>query len=234
MAGLKQNPDGSVEGSKFLDMLNVKYLAYRMPDDPGLKLAPNKSALPRVRFVGSWETDGDTSILERMKDPSFDPTRTAFISRTTPVEPASHQAAAPQATAVVPADTTRAADSAQAAPASPAAPAAPTATFKEIRRSNNHHVFEVDAPTAGIVVFSELFFPNWHAVVDGKPAEALRVDFAFRGMKVEPGKHVVEYHYSSPWLRKGFLVTGASLLLLLGGLFLYARLPASKETGAEA
>src|SRR5690606_4762918 len=41
MGGLKQNPDGSVSGSPFLDMLNVKYLAYRLPGEGGIRLAPN-------------------------------------------------------------------------------------------------------------------------------------------------------------------------------------------------
>lgn len=208
MRGLRQNPDGTVEGSKFLDMLNVKYLAFRMPEEPGLKLAPNKSARPRAWFVDSWSSANDTLILEKMKEDAFDPARSAFVSITTPVTPAS-------------------AEGALAA----SAPAA-QAVIQEIRRSNNRHVYEIDAPTEGILVFSELFFPNWHAVVDGKPAESLRVNFAFRGVKVGPGKHTVEYHYRSAWIRKGLLVTGASLLLLLGGLFLYSRLPASKQADA--
>ena len=60
-----------------------------------------------------------------------------------------------------------------------------------------------------------------------QPAEALRANFAFRGVKLEPGKHEIEWRYRSPWLMKGLLFTGASVLLLLGGLALYRRLPAS-------
>lgn len=244
MLGLRQNPDGSVEGSKFLDMLNVRFLAYRAQGAPGLQLAPNKSALPRARFVDAWESDHDSLILERMKEPAFDPSRKAFVSLKTPVEPAAGVGSTPAtpppvdsaalAAALLQART--AADSAAvaalAAPSS--APAAPQAAIKELERRNNRMRYEVDAPSAGLFILAELWFPNWRAKVDGKPVEALRVNYAFRGVKLEPGKHVVEWEYSSPWLRKGFFVSGASIVLLLGGLLAFRRLPAGNKPDSIA
>ncbi|HLP41054.1 MAG TPA: hypothetical protein VK465_06070 [Fibrobacteria bacterium] len=204
MLGLKQNPDGTVEGSRFLDMLNVKYVAFRVPDAPGLQLAPNKSALPRVWFVTSWESDHDSLILERMKGPDFDPAAKALVSLTTPVTPREKSTAAPAATA-------------------------PKASVSETVRRSNTLAYKVEAPAEGLLVLSELWFPHWKTTVDGEPAEDLRVDFAFRGVKLGPGTHEVEFRYESSWLRKGFLASGASLVLLLGGLVLYRRLPGPKD-----
>lgn len=253
MAGLQQNPDGTIQGSKFLDMLNVKYIAFRIPNEPGLKLAPNKSVLPRARFVSAWESDHDSLILERMKSPDFDPTKKAFVSLTTSVSPAAMEEAAasipappaaPPVSGNAPAagskDSTASAaagdSTAAPAPATPEAAPATTsqAAVTETSRSNNRLVYQVFAPTSGILVLSELYFPHWHVVVDGKPAEALRVNFAFRGVRIERGRHTVEYKYSSSWLHKGFLATGASILLLLGGLGVYSRLPVPKEADDSA
>ena len=49
------------------------------------------------------------------------------------------------------------------------------------------------------------------------------------GVKLGPGTHEVELRYVSSWLRTGFLASGASLVLLLGGLALYRRLPIPKD-----
>lgn len=238
MHGLKQNPDGTVEGSAFLDLLNVKYLAYRVPNDPGLKLAPNRSVLPRAWFASGWESDHDSLVLGRMKEPGFDPARSAYVSLATPVAPAAQAApktppappsvdTAVLAAALAEAGTAgdSAAARAAAAPGSSPASAAPPAAIEETHRSNNRLVYDVDASAPGLLILSELWFPHWRVSVDGKPAEALRVNFAFRGVKLEPGKHRVEWRYRSPWLSRGLLATGGSLLLLLGGLALYRRLP---------
>lgn len=243
MHGLKQNPDGSVEGSPFLDMLNVKYLAFRLPDQPGLRLAPNKSARPRAWFVDAWDSGADSTILEKMKEPGFDPARRAFVSAATPISPASASPApaapaAPSAPAAAPGDTAAQATADSAAPPAASVPppvqAAPEAALKETVRRSNRIAYEVDAPSAGLFVLSELHFPHWHAYVDGQPAQALRVNFAFRGVQLAPGKHTVEFRYSSPWLKLGLLAAGASLALLLGLLALYARLPALRAADAAA
>ena len=69
---------------------------------------------------------------------------------------------------------------------------------------------EVDAPCPGWVVFAETWYPGWRARVDGRPAAILRADVAFRAVRVEPGRHVVEMEYFPRSL------VGGALLSLLG------------------
>jgi len=79
---------------------------------------------------------------------------------------------------------------------------------------------EVDATlsAAGLVVLGDSFDPFWVASVDGVRQQILRTNYAFRGVRVGAGRHVLRFEYH-PWLF--FLGAGISLLtalaLLLGG-----------------
>jgi hypothetical protein len=190
MAGLKQNPDGSVSGSPFLDILNVKYLAYRLQGEGGMHLAPNTSVLPRARFVAYWDTVPETEALERMKAPGFDPRRLTLLSGS---------GLAPRP-----------------APAGDTS-AAPAAGIRLERKDYNQSSWSINAPSEGLLVLSELWFPHWQVQVDGRPAPLLRANFAFRGIQVPAGNHTVSLVYRSPWLAKGWAVSGLCLLLLAAG-----------------
>lgn len=202
MAGLKQNPDGSVSGSPFLDMLNVKYLAYRLQGEGGIHLAPNTSALPRAWFVSHWDTLPETATLDRMKQTGFDPRKLALLSGS---------GVAPNplpADAGNPGDTGAAADSARAA-------AKPAAGVRMDSKDYDHSQWTVSAPAEGVLVLSELWFPHWRVEVDGKPADLLRADFAFRGVRLAAGTHTVAFSYHSPWIALGLKVCLVSILGLV-------------------
>ena len=55
---------------------------------------------------------------------------------------------------------------------------------------------EPDAPA--VLVVSDAYLAQWTARVDGGEAPLLRVNYAFRGVLLEPGEHVVELVYN-PW-----------------------------------
>jgi hypothetical protein len=186
MAGLVQTADGSVRGSVFLDMLNVKYLAFRVPNDPGVKLVLNASMMPRTYFVPHWRAVSDSDAYHGIREPGFDPRRLAFVTA-----PGISSGGAPP-------------DSAAA-----------LVQAAETLRRHNRQVYVVDAPSKGVLVIADLWFPHWRVNVDGVPAPLLRANFAFRGVMLEPGKHEVEIHYVSPWLRRGWLVSGACLVLVV-------------------
>jgi hypothetical protein len=230
MAGLTQKPDGSVTGSPFLDMLNVRYLAFKLQGDGTLRLAPNASALGRAWFVTAWDTLPDTLALERMKEPGFDPRKLAYLSGAGLAPKAAAGTAAASGTAASSEGNTSAtpapSDGAQggaakagaaaaagdsARPAAPV-PASPVAGMRLGKHDYNHATWTVDAPSEGIAVFSQLWFPHWQVRVDGKPAALLRADYAFRGVKLGPGTHTVEFDYHSPWIALGLKVALASVL----------------------
>jgi len=50
---------------------------------------------------------------------------------------------------------------------------------------------------SGYLVLTDTFFPGWKALVDddGKETEILPANYAFRAIKLEPGRHVVQFKY---------------------------------------
>jgi hypothetical protein len=77
---------------------------------------------------------------------------------------------------------------------------------------------EIDAPAAGIVVFSEPFYPLQSAWVDGERAEVKKVNLAFTGVDVTPGRHRVELHYDARGFQAGWTTSAATVLIwILGG-----------------
>nr|MDQ3001520.1 YfhO family protein [Fibrobacterota bacterium] len=206
MNGLKQNPDGTVSGSPFLDLLNVKYLAYRQQGEGAMQLAENKSVLPRAWFASSWETVPDSLSMAAMKQPGFDARTHVIVSDSTPL-PSGFTPSAPVAAMATASDTT--------VPATPAAAKGADASVIEKEWRYNHMSYQVENPARGLLILSELYFPNWKVKVNGKDAPILKDNYAFRGVALEPGSHLVILEYHSPWMRKGFLISGVSLLLLV-------------------
>jgi uncharacterized membrane protein YfhO len=73
---------------------------------------------------------------------------------------------------------------------------------------------EVDAPAAGWLVLSDRFFPGWTAKVDGAPTPIFRANAMMRAVKVDRGKHGVEFVFRQPGLRPGAAVSAAAWFAL--------------------
>lgn len=55
----------------------------------------------------------------------------------------------------------------------------------------NELTYEVRSGKGGVVVFSEVYYPGWTAVVNGEKTEIGRVDYILRAINVKPGTHKV-------------------------------------------
>ena len=66
------------------------------------------------------------------------------------------------------------------------------------------------------LLVSESWYPDWHAMVDGKAATVLRADNAFLSVELPPGAKEVAFNFSSPSYRAGKMVTLIASLLALG------------------
>ena len=65
---------------------------------------------------------------------------------------------------------------------------------------------EVQAAGPGVLVLADNNFPGWKVSVDGKPAELLTADYAFRGVALPPGEHAVEFTFAPTSLFVGGLI----------------------------
>ncbi len=87
----------------------------------------------------------------------------------------------------------------------------------------NRLVLETEAPTAAVLVLSEIAYPGWVARVDGQEVPIHTANFLLRSVLLPAGKHQVEMRYTAPALRKGLLISGFTLGLLGGMVILVTR-----------
>lgn len=55
----------------------------------------------------------------------------------------------------------------------------------------NQLTYEVESAKGGVLVFSENYYPEWTAAIDGKEVPVGRVNYILRAIQVKPGKHQV-------------------------------------------
>ena len=55
----------------------------------------------------------------------------------------------------------------------------------------NQLEYDVRTSAGGVVVFSEIYYPEWTATVDGKEVPVGRVNYILRAINVKPGNHKV-------------------------------------------
>ena len=87
-----------------------------------------------------------------------------------------------------------------------ARPAQP-AQVKVERRHHTRVEVSVQTGTDGLLVLGDPWYPQWRVEVDGHPAELLRVDHAFRGVRVPAGSHRVVFTYQDRALQAGLLLS---------------------------
>jgi hypothetical protein len=96
---------------------------------------------------------------------------------------------------------------------------------------------KVQTPGAGLLRLADLYYPDWTVTVDGRPAQMLRADHALRAVAVPAGEHQVKFHFASPSVKQGVLVSILSALaaiaLLLAGLIQARRRPPGGATSGD-
>lgn len=63
----------------------------------------------------------------------------------------------------------------------------------------DHLIYETSASGEQFAVFSEVWYgpdKGWHATIDDRPAEHMRVNFLLRAMPVPSGKHKIEFKFA--------------------------------------
>ncbi len=189
-----------------LGILNVRYILW--PDaqygplegvEPvsRVQLADGRSwasvypypGLPRARLVGSYRRVAEGEALRViLEDESFDPRREVLLEGTPPLEPVP-----PGEGGFFPPDAVR-----------------------WIEREPDRFVLEVDAAAPALLVVSQNWFPSWRARVNGEETPVLRADHALTAIAVPEGTHRVEFAVESEPLRQALMLSGFSLLLVLG------------------
>lgn len=100
----------------------------------------------------------------------------------------------------------------------------PNGSIKLTSYKANHLMYEFNAASEQLVVFSEVFYDNgWTMYVDGQEQPHLRVNYILRAARIPGGQHSVEFKYDAKSYSTGSTVNLASsiiiLLLVLGVIY---------------
>jgi hypothetical protein len=77
-----------------------------------------------------------------------------------------------------------------------ATPAEPAVGSVRIERYGRNAVrLHVETDRRAVLVLHDLHYPGWEASVNGQTRPILRTNLLFRGVEVEPGRHVVEFTF---------------------------------------
>jgi hypothetical protein len=200
--------DQSVLDSKILDLLNVKYVL-TLGERQGKWRRPealvNEDLLPRAFLVaGTHFFESYEAMLEYMKTAEFDPANEALLLGGLGGAPDGRTPEGASGKSRV----------SRAAPVE--------GSVETIYYGPNEMEYRVETDEECYLVFSEVYYPGWRAFVDGEERQVMRADYAFRAIRLGPGKHTVAVRYTPLYFRIG-------LLLSLAGLGLLAVLVASER-----
>ncbi|MDR1887313.1 MAG: YfhO family protein [Prevotellaceae bacterium] len=182
----------SLLGTKYFDvpnMLNTKYIIM-----PGQKLLRNPNALGNAWFVDEikWVANADEEIAALADS---NPAKTAVIDKR--FETDELRKIEYKVEEQVP-------DSIN------------NSSIKLLEYKPNKLIYESNADTRKLAVFSEIYYPNgWHAYIDGQEAEIIRANYILRALLIPEGKHTVEFSFNpkSYTVTENIAWTGYVLLL---------------------
>jgi hypothetical protein len=168
--------------SSFKKIYDREALIYEVP-----------STLPRAALFRAVEVVRDDDVLNRLKDPAFNPLETLVLSRESLSD----------------IDPTAVRRLVEAKPVPFTAASILTYQSQRVQIEVN-----IDAPSA--LMLTDANYPGWRAYVNGERVPVLAANYLFRAVIVPAGKNSVEFVYQPTSVRSGGLISLATLLGLAG------------------
>lgn len=104
------------------------------------------------------------------------------------------------------------------APAAGSLPSNDGATVTLDSYKPNELTYGVTSVNGGTVVFSEIYYPGWKVLIDGKESELFRADYVLRAVNVPAGNHKVVMEFRPTSLKITDAVSFVSLGLMFAAL----------------
>lgn len=90
-----------------------------------------------------------------------------------------------------------------------------TAIIKLTAKKINEFTYRSFSNKKQFAVFSEMYFKDWKAFIDGKETPIYQVDYVLRGLEIPKGKHTIVFKFVPSVVQKGNKITLFFYLLLL-------------------
>jgi ABC-type multidrug transport system fused ATPase/permease subunit len=109
-------------------------------------------------------------------------------------------------------------------------------TIKLTHFDNDTLHYKTSTTSSKLAVFSEIYYKDWNAYIDGKPVPIFKTNYVLRGLMIPEGQHEVEFRFEPAVFKIGKNVSNIAswlvLLLVIG--MLYVLFSSKKESAAEA
>jgi len=87
--------------------------------------------------------------------------------------------------------------------------------------NQNLSVIKTDSENSGILFVGDAFYPGWYVKVDGEINKMYRANFAFRGVLLSPGEHIVEFIYNPLSFRWGRFISLSTSLIMIAIIIVF-------------
>ena len=101
----------------------------------------------------------------------------------------------------------------------------PGDTIYQTELTSDRVTYKVSTKNGALAVFSEIYYPDWTATIDGKPAEMGRADYVLRAMRIPAGDHVVEMTFDPQSIHTTETIARIALILLVLAIIVALALP---------
>ena len=99
-------------------------------------------------------------------------------------------------------------------------PADSSSTIKQTDFDFENIKYESNSSAPHLAVFSEIFYKDWHAYIDGKATPIAKANYVLRALLIPAGKHTIEFRFEPSVYKTGYTIssiTGWLLTLLALG-----------------
>jgi hypothetical protein len=84
-----------------------------------------------------------------------------------------------------------------------------------VEETSRRQRLQVNAPQGGFLLLADMYYPGWHATVDGADAPIFRANVSLRAVPLSAGTHRVEFFYDATPFFRGLKIACAGLAGLL-------------------
>jgi len=168
--------------------------AFRLAYDHEIKIYEYPEYLPRAALFSSVELAADDeAALARLGSPALDIFQTAVVSS---AGLNAADVAAIQNLNRLPRERVRAA--------------------KILSYTSQEVKIDAAVERPGLLVLNDSDYPGWKVYVDGRRSHWITANYLFRGVPLEPGRHLVRFAYEPVSFAAGAAISGVGMICLVG------------------
>ena len=87
----------------------------------------------------------------------------------------------------------------------------------------NYLKYNAQTEKNAIMIFGEMYYPDWKAYIDGKKVKLYKANTSFRAVEVPAGNHTIEMKYQSDGFRTGGIVSIISIVLGIALIIIFRK-----------